>query len=173
MHARDNLEADAGLATMDLHRSNLLRIQIDELLEECQLDLDSKKWYSQAQAYMQNLSKIILGLHVEETSSQKQGDKPVSVKILPAGADAAGGGLSVDTFGCTKFNLFSTTKSGNAQVLPTFELMVKIPDDAFSGKDFMNYRYFDVSVLHVLFLNHSNFRLTSHPQRLATQRKKK
>jgi len=133
---------DAGLATMDLHSSNLLRMQVAELIDECQLDLDAKTWGAQVEEFIQLISKIVSSVHISNSRLQQQADKPVSVEIIPS--DDC---LSVLVMGCTKARLFLTTKSGNAKVVPTLELMVQIPETALSGKDFMNYRYFDVSLL--------------------------
>jgi hypothetical protein len=131
---------DAGLATVDLHRSNLLRLQVAQLLEECQLDLDSKKWRVETEEYIQLISKIVSKVDAKKTNFQERADKPISVEVVPSDD-----GLSVIVMGCTKNRLFMTNKAGNAQVLPTFELMVQIPECSFSGKDFISYRYFDVS----------------------------
>ena len=131
---------------MDLHQSNLLRMQVEELLEECQLDLDSKRWSMDAEQSIQLISKIVSNVRVHETHFQEQGDKPISLEIVPSDE-----GLSLIEMGCSKKRLFMTNKSGNAQVVPTFDLMVQIPERALSGKDFMSYRYFDVSSAANLF----------------------
>jgi hypothetical protein len=138
--ADHNTLEDAGLETLDLHRSNLLRMQIAELLDECQLDPDNMKWGREAEEFIQLISNLVSNIHVEEKCFQDQADKPISVDVLPSDC-----GLSVTPLGCTKSHFFMTKRSGNAQVLPTFELMVQMPESSLSGKDFMSYRYFDVS----------------------------
>jgi hypothetical protein len=132
------LESIDTSSTMDLHRSNLMRMQITELLEECQLDLETRKWAVEAQEYLQSLSKIIPKITINAKKYQDLADKPVSVEISE-------GRLTVEPIGCTKTPLSWTKKSGNAQVLPTFSLMVMIPSDVFGSKDYLNHRYFDVS----------------------------
>jgi hypothetical protein len=136
---------DAGLlevidtsATLDLHRSNLLRLQISELLEECQLDLESRRWNVTTQAYFQRLSAIIAGVSVDVKDFQDLADKPVSVELK------GGLKLSMEPIGCTKARFGWTKKAGNAHVPPTFDYMVQIPLEVFSGKDYMHHRYFDV-----------------------------
>jgi hypothetical protein len=136
---------DAGLlevidtsATLDLHRSNLLRLQISELLEECQLDLESRSWNVVTQEYFQQLSNIIAGVSVVEKDFQELADKPVSVELRGQLK------LSMEPIGCTKTRFGWTKKAGNAHILPTFDYMVQIPLEVFSGKDYMQYRYFDV-----------------------------
>lgn len=138
---------DAGLlevidtsATLDLHRSNLLRLQISELLEECQLDLENKRWSVATQEYFQHLSSIIGRVSVAEKDFQELADKPVSVELRLSGQVR----LSMEPIGCTKARFGWTKKSGNAQVLPTFDFMIQIPLKVFSAKDYMHYRYFDV-----------------------------
>jgi hypothetical protein len=148
---KDRIADDAALldsvdpaSTMDLHRSNLMRLQVKELLEECQLDLKEQKWASDAHEYLQTLTKIVSQCRIN------QGNKKLD--IIQDRADKVGGVLidastvlSVEPIGCTRSNLALTKKSGNAQVLPTFSLMVTFPCELYSSKDFLNYRYFDVS----------------------------
>lgn len=134
------LDAIDTASTLDLHRSNLLRLQVTELLEECQLDLEDRKWTIETQEYIHLLSKIISEVEVEETGIRELADKPLSVQLGPSKNLC----LSMQPIGCTKTRIGLTKKSGNAQVLPTFDYMVKIPSAVFSTKDYLNYRYFDV-----------------------------
>lgn len=134
------LEAIDTASTLDLHRSNLLRLHVAELLEECQLDLENRKWTVETQEYFHLLSKIISHVEVEETGIRDLADKPLNVHVGPSKALC----LSMQPIGCTKTRLGWTKKSGNAQVLPTFDYMVKIPSAVFSTKDYLHYRYFDV-----------------------------
>lgn len=126
-------------SAMNLHKSNLLRMQVNELLEECQFDLQSRKWASDAYAYLEMLSKLIPKIEFEMGSYQDTADKPVNVEIRK------GNSLAVEPIGFTKTPFAWTKKSGNAQVLPTFSLLVALPEDAFAAKDYLNNRYFDVS----------------------------
>jgi hypothetical protein len=92
---------------------------------------------------LQSLSKIIPTISIESAKKyQDRADKPVSVS-----ATTEGSRLTVEPIGCTKTPIGWTKKSGNAQVLPTFTLMVQLPSDIFSAKDYLNFRYFDVSFL--------------------------
>lgn len=146
MRTDEDLLVDAvdHASTIDLHRSNLLRMQVKELLDECRLDLENTKWASHAQEYLQLLTTTVRGISISEEGFQEQADKQVSVEIQAEGPSA----LLVEPIGCTKNRGGWTKRGGNAHVLPTFELMVKIPEIVFSKKDFMNYRYFDVSTCH-------------------------
>lgn len=114
-------------------------MQVNELLDECQFDLQTRKWASDANEYLQLLAKLISKISFKKTNYQNQADKPVSVQIDKEHA------LSVEPIGFTKVPLAWTKKSGNAQVLPTFTLSVTVPSDVFSTKDYLNHRYFDVS----------------------------
>lgn len=134
------LEAIDTSSTLDLHRSNLLRMQIVELLDECHLDMESRKWTVETQEYFHLLSKIISEIEVVEKQIRELADKPVSVELRQADEVS----LSMEPIGCTKSRLSWTKKSGNAQVLPTFDFMVQIPSAVFAAKDYMHYRYFDV-----------------------------
>eukprot|EP00934_Nitzschia_sp_Nitz4_P000925 Nitzschia sp. Nitz4//scaffold6_size259037//47180//50993//NITZ4_001049-RA/size259037-processed-gene-0.4-mRNA-1//1//CDS//3329556818//925//frame0 len=133
------LEAIDTSATMDLHRSNLLRMQVTELLDECQLDLDNTKWIGDATEYLHMISKTIAKTSFSVQSYQDLADKPVSLKLSGSGSST----LSVQLVGLTRSRLAYTKKSGNTHVLPTFDVKVQIPTDVFGGKDFMNHRYFD------------------------------
>eukprot|EP00536_Pseudo-nitzschia_multiseries_P002622 jgi/Psemu1/183925/e_gw1.35.172.1 len=113
-------------STMDLHRSNLMRMQVAELLEECQLDLKGRKWTVEAHDYLQTVTKLTAQAserHFLSTgeehpySFRDRADKVVHIEKLPA--------------------------AGNAQQLPTFSLMVKLPVEFFSPKDYLKHRYFD------------------------------
>ena len=135
------LEMVDPTTTMDLHRSNLLRLQVTELLEECQIvDLGSRKWAMNAQEYIQTVIQLVQTVpkksHPSKESTMILGDKPVSLQNWPT--------PHVEPIGCTKTNLAWAKPSGNAQVLPTFQLMVLIPSGVLGSKDYMQYRYFDV-----------------------------
>ena len=134
------LESIDTSSTMDLHRSNLLRMQVTELLEECQLDLQTRKWASDAQEYLQVLTKILSKVNIGGATKnyQDRADKPVSIPDTESR-------LVVEPIGCTKVPVGWTKKSGNAQVLPTFTLMAMLPADIFASKDYLHFRYFDVS----------------------------
>ena len=141
-------------STMDLHRSNLMRMQVKELLEECQLDIKGRKWTGHATEYLQELTNIISGASKdlfktkESYSIKDRADRVVHVeKIHPLKVSKNNNGnmFLIEPIGCTKSQFGWTKKSGNAQMLPTFSLMLKLPRELFSSKDYLNYRYFDVS----------------------------
>ena len=162
----DTIAKDAALldsidlsSTMDLHRSNLMRLQVTELLEECQLDIKGRKWAIEAHEYLQHLTKLIMQATkyhfvASPSKSQKEdalisikdrADKVVHIeKLAAATSTKKNNGIVMEPIGCTKSQFGWTKKSGNAQMLPTFSLMVKLPSEFFSSKDHLKYRYFDV-----------------------------
>lgn len=167
----DSVAQDAALlesivdasSTMELHRSNLMRLQVQELLEECQLDIKTRKWASEAQDYLKLVTKYISQVNDkilfagEETLSnnnkgisfQDQADRPVHLEPLSKRQQHSTTSplLHMEPLGCTKVQFGWTKKAGNAQQLPTFSCIVQLPSDLFLPKDYLHYRYFDVSVM--------------------------
>lgn len=149
----DRIAQDAALldsvdpsSTMDLHRSNLMRLQVKELLEECRLDLKERKWAGDAHEYLQTLTKLVSQCTLSDGNENEGGIQDRADKVGHVVIDSTTA-LSVEPIGCTRSNLGWTKKSGNAQELPTFSLMVKLPSKLFLSKDYLNYRYFDVSTV--------------------------
>jgi hypothetical protein len=164
--AGDTIAKDAALldsidmsSTMDLHRSNLMRMQVTELLEECKLNLKGQKWTAEAHEYLQTVTNLVSNAakqhfvvsssksKSEETrySIKDQADKVVHLEKLEATSKKKNNaGITIEPIGCTKSQFGWTKKSGNAQMLPTFSLMVQLPTEFFSSKDYLKYRYFDV-----------------------------
>lgn len=165
--AGDIIAKDAALldsidlsSTMDLHRSNLMRMQVTELLEECQLDLKGRKWTIEAHEYLQDVTKLVSQaakqhFMASSSSKSKKGETPFSIKdradkvvhiekLAATSSKKNNAGITIEPIGCTKSQFGWTKKSGNAQMLPTFSLMVKLPVEFFSSKDYLKYRYFDV-----------------------------
>jgi len=163
--ASDTIAKDAALldsidlsSTMDLHRSNLMRLQITELLDECQLDIKGRKWAIEAHEYLQHVTKLTSHAakqHFTVSSSSKskkeetpfsikdQADKVVHIEKIALSSKNNTAGITIEPIGCTKSQFGWAKKSGNAQMLPTFSLMVKLPVEFFSSKDYLKYRYFD------------------------------
>ena len=175
--AGDTITKDAALldsidlsSTMDLHRSNLMRMQVTELLEECQLDLKGRKWAIEAHEYLQQVTKLVSDAakqyfvsKKEETafSIQERADKVVHMEKI-VGTKKNNAGITIEPIGCTKSQFGWTKKSGNANVLPTFSLMVKLPGAFFTSKDYLKYRYFDVRTFSYIQIEAQKFNLHSH-----------
>jgi len=148
------LESIDLTSTMDLHRSNLMRMQVNELLEECKLDIKGRVWTTHAHEFLQDLTKIIsqgakqIFKSTSDHSIKDRADKVVHIEKIQSSSSLSkklkqNNILSVEPIGCTKSQFGWTKKSGNAQMLPTFSLMVKLSSELFSSKDYLSYRYFD------------------------------
>ena len=167
MDSNDITSASVIETSMGLHRSNMLRLQIQELLDECHIkELSSTKWALSAHEYLETVSNIITSevpsFHCNKKASSKNlSDKPVIIdwenKKSSNGSDDEENSdndndsdpLIVTPIGCTKSPIGWTKSSGNAKQLPTFTLMVQLPTSIFSSKDYLHYRYFDVSFVWV------------------------
>jgi hypothetical protein len=188
-------------ATMGLHRSNLMRLQVTELLQECHIpELAQTSWALDSHEYLVQLTDLVQQLPSFQYSStaaasssssskrlllQHRSDKPIVVNydgaVPPSSStndknnnnnntsnaatttttspknhhhhssSAAYRRLVVEPIGCTKTPVAWTKATGNAKLLPTFTLMVQLPTSMFATKDYLNYRYMDVSVAVVTF----------------------
>ena len=154
MDSNDITSASVIETSMGLHRSNMLRLQIQELLDECHIkELSSTKWALSAHEYLETVSNIITSevpsFHCNKKASSKNlSDKPVIIDWENKKSsndsddeensdnDNDSDPLIVTPIGCTKSPIGWTKSSGNAKQLPT---------SIFSSKDYLHYRYFDVS----------------------------
>ncbi|KAG7353253.1 Nrap PAP/OAS1-like domain containing protein [Nitzschia inconspicua] len=141
-------------STMELHRSNLMRLQVEELLEECLLDMKSRKWASEAQDYLQLVTKYVSQVNyktlIEGEPSCGSNNNVISLKDqadrvvhIPPLSEEKSPLLLMEPLGCTKSQFGWTKKSGNAKQLPAFSFMVQLPTEIFLPKDYLHYRYFD------------------------------
>ena len=152
---RSKMEADAEFldtidqtaSITDLHRSNLLRLQTVELLEQCQLELSVQeqhvKWAVSAHEYVTAVTSLIENMPTETIRHEKK--SPFSLrsdKKKHASVDLQT--LKVEPCGCYHAGIGMTTPAGNANVLPTLDLVVKLPNAMFDAKDYLRHRYFDV-----------------------------
>jgi hypothetical protein len=190
------METMDASATMGLHRSNLMRLQVTELLQECHIpELAQTSWALDSHEYLVQLTDLVQQLPSFQYSStaaasssssskrllfQHRSDKPIVVNydgaVPPSSStndknntsnaattttspknhhhhssSAANRRLVVEPIGCTKTPVAWTKATGNAKLLPTFTLMVQLPTSMFATKDYLNYRYMDVSVAVVPF----------------------
>ena len=156
------VDTSSDRAVVNLHKSNLLRLQTEELLKETTLSIDpadssidgtthdaAPKWITIAQQYVQDITRVLehdlslVKIQVQDPSSPfvLKSDNYRQWDDLSCGNQK----LKVQPKGCTSANLGFTKPAGNAQVLPTLELRVLIPTRGLvDPKDYMKYRYFDV-----------------------------
>lgn len=158
----DTMDHNQNTASItDLHRSNLLRLQTQELVTACQLDLAVQEqhvqWADVAHGYVSAVSALIETIpaatiqHSKKSPFVLQSDrKDLSVQLgsTDAATTASGvktsSGLQVESTGCYQAGIGLTVPSGNANVLPTLDLVIKLPNSMFDVKDYIRHRYFDV-----------------------------
>jgi len=211
--------ASAGAAAPDeeavaeLHRSNLLGLQCQELLQECSAGQD--KWVQSAVQYVKNVQQLVQECAIATTKAKandndRQNPFPrfSDQKISPTSiSNGAIDGLTASPTGCSvdmlhyhhhyhpattttaapvaaasgnvetsAAQLGLTSASGNANVLPTFDVVVRIPNTAFvavageetssssSSKRHARHRYYDTrnEVVWAVarYLSHKRFRST-------------
>jgi hypothetical protein len=174
----DTMDQNQNVTSItDLHRSNLLRLQTQELVTACQLDLQVQEqhvqWADVAHGYVSAISALIETIpattiqHSKKSPFPLQSDKKdldvqlgnstmggaaTATSTASGGGGGAGGaggvktssGLQVEATGCYQAGIGLTVPSGNANVLPTLDLVVKLPNSMFDVKDYIRHRYFDV-----------------------------
>jgi hypothetical protein len=167
----DTMDQNQNVTSItDLHRSNLLRLQTQELVQACQLDLAVQEqhvqWADVAHGYVSAISALIETIpaatitHSKKSPFPLQSDKKdldVQLGSISTGegegsntatATASGiktsSGLQVEAVGCYQAGIGLTVPSGNANVLPTLDLVIKLPNSMFDVKDYIRHRYFDV-----------------------------
>ena len=147
-------DTTADARVLDLHKSNLLRLQIDELLQETLLSVDpsdaidatfAAKWTAHAQDFVQSVSRMLqsISLHKiplnDAASPFVQHATQLTIDHLPS-TDKK---LIVQPRGCFAANVGYTKPAGNAQVLPTLHLSVCFPtEDLLDTKDYQKHKYF-------------------------------
>jgi hypothetical protein len=146
---KDEIQADASFLEavenplVEIHKSNVLKLEIEELLDECRLNFQDASWSKAASDYITFLSNIIT--NIPETEISKEGcpfilrSGKVSLTQMPLGLKL----LNAGSYG---FNGL-TKKSGNANVIPCLDCAIVIPDSYWHTKDYSNHRYLDVSII--------------------------
>jgi hypothetical protein len=150
---------DQTASITDLHRSNLLRLQTQELVSACQLELSLQEqhvqWADVAHEYINAVTALIETIpattirHSKQSPFLSQSDKKKDLTV-----ELGKTKLTVEPTACYQAGIGLTVPSGNANVLPTLDLVVKLPNDMFDDKDYLRHRYFDVRciILHCIAL---------------------
>lgn len=160
-----NQHNDGG-GIQELHKSQLLRVEVEELLKECRLPLslhgpapvDEVKWASAARQYATSIEQLIHKFHIREISDSNRSSSSLfplvppewdatkfqNVRLLPT--DAQEEKKSKSPVFQLRMKPASNgallSKAGNALVLPTLEYLVILPNNMFHSKDYRNGRYF-------------------------------
>ena len=165
--------ADNHTPLLELHRSNVLRMETDELLKECRLDLDTVAWGSYAMSYLQQVEGLLTNTNSSNnslaatTKKKNKKRKPLKCLVDPkdtpfakladktANTEASGQQLPLLSFETMGIATGSTPTSGvlglaksggNANQPPILSCGLVVPNDYWSGKDYLHHRYVDVSV---------------------------
>lgn len=134
---------------LELHRCNLLKIEVDELLDETVLNLTPSDanvgWATFARDYVAKVAATIRQMPACTVKKDgcpfvMQSDKVNEVQV-PANLNVE----PIGSFGANSIGL--TNKSGNANVLPTLDCAVLLPNSMWNPKDHLHHRYFDVSFI--------------------------
>ena len=143
------LDTVADTSVLHLHRSNLLRLQMEQMAEECTLNLDVQdanhvQWAPIAHEYMRHVAQLIENATKDGLELTPSKQAPFSYKSDRAAQKALSVSLPgpLETVLPTHFHNVSNP-SGNANVLPTLPLVVLLPSAMFDPKDYLRHRYFD------------------------------
>lgn len=146
---KNELQADASFLEavdaplLELHKSNILKLEIDELLDECRLNVLEVSWAKTARDYVALLSSVLSKL--PQTVVSKDGC-PFPLKSDKVATLGMPKDLAVVPTGSFGINCL-TKRAGNANVLPTLDCAIVVPDSFWNTKDYLNHRYMDVSSL--------------------------
>lgn len=157
----ESVDVNQVSSVVDLHRSNLLRIQTQELVEACTISPD-KQWVKIASEYMNHVSDLIGGMELADHLSELP-PAPFPTRLSDRHTfDFSGLAEALQVEPLSRPFLGLSTPSGNALVLPTFTLRVLLPPSLLEPKDHLRNRYFDVSLWEIasMFCISSRF---SHP----------
>lgn len=156
---QNELQADASfletVPLVELHKSNILKLEMEELLHECRMTSKDDATASPSREYIALLSNIISKLAAGEsgtatTTSKKdvvgcpfvlQSDKVATTTIALPSKPMALVPTGSHAIQC------GTKKAGNANVVPTVDCAIVIPNDYWNSKDYLNHRYMDVSAV--------------------------
>jgi U3 small nucleolar RNA-associated protein 22 len=150
----DDVQKDAEFladAVHDLHKSNLLRLQLELLVKECRLSLDEHEdgyvsWAPAARDYLEKLQTAIKQIKPKILTNS---DYDSYIAQLPTKliSDRAAESMELpwtESLDChLQSHQYMTKYRGNGNVLPTFKLAVVIPNSLFDSKDYLRNRYLD------------------------------
>ncbi|GAX25637.1 U3 small nucleolar RNA-associated protein 22 [Fistulifera solaris] len=150
----DDVQKDAEFladAVHDLHKSNLLRMQLELLVKECRLSLDEHddgcvSWAPEARDYLEKLQSSIK--RIKPTILTNSDSEPY-IAQLPTQliSDLAAESMELpwaESLDCyLQSHQYMTKYRGNGNVLPTFKMAVVMPNSLFDPKDYLRNRYLD------------------------------
>lgn len=153
---------DQTASVLDLHRSNLLRLQAEELVNECRLGNGTM---SQVNSFVEKLTPLLESVSISkidestltscpfkfhtkrsqllEGLKKKLPKKDMTLQVRPFTPLTESTASSVFHHlgrGCCGL----TKASGNANVLPTFDVILRMPNSLWEAKDYKSCKYLDV-----------------------------
>jgi len=147
VHAPRDVAADASfldnMPVLELHRSNVLRLESEELLQECRLDLHHVRWHTAAQQYISEVNTVLESIE-RSVVVNDECPLPLQADKLPSSSLKLGDAPLHVTYDISKNNIGMTTKQGNAKQLPLLQCSIVLPDSLWASKDYLHHRYFSV-----------------------------
>lgn len=144
VHASHDVAADADflehMPVLELHRNNILKLETDELLKECRLDLQHTKWHKAAQRYLSELNTVLEDINRNISIKSDECPLPLDADKLPSSMTLDKAHLHV----VLDKNVGITTRAGNAKDLPLLQCSIVLPNSLWKSKDYLHHRYFSV-----------------------------
>ena len=152
VHPTHDVAADAlfleSTPVLELHRSNVLRLETLELLKECRLDVQHVSWHAAAHDYIASLNQVLTKLPDQVDCKDEKCPFPLEADKPPTLTLSRDAPLHVAWHPASQVGI--TTRAGNAKELPLLDCTIALPNDLWSPKDYLNHRYFHVSKMRVM-----------------------
>ena len=142
------LSTTATAAFGDLHKTNVLRLEVDELLQASTVDYKHAKWHGTASDYATAVTGIVEQMSLSDNTTTPDACPFVHhhPKVVVPSSSRNNNKLQVKAMGCYQAEaLGMLTTAANARQWPTLDLRVVMPADLFDAKDYLKHRYFGVS----------------------------
>lgn len=140
--------SSASSSVGDLHKTNLLNLQVDELVAASRLDYMHVKWHAAAQEYVTAVTSIIEKLPLDQKIAWTEDCPFRRLSDSDDKKSSSKSRLACKPMGCYHAEgLGMMTPASNAKVLPTLDVRVSIPTEGLvETRDYLKDRYFDVRV---------------------------
>lgn len=141
------LEQVASSSVLELHRSNILRLQMDQMIDECKLecnvhDPNHVHWAPSADEYRKRLVEFIRQVPAGRLTPTTV-NPPFSLQSDRAAQKSLEVTLGENDLTTIVPHQNLSKPAGNANVLPTLHLVVVLSANLFDSKDYLRCRYFD------------------------------
>eukprot|EP00977_Amphora_coffeiformis_P026009 scaffold23639_cov191-Amphora_coffeaeformis.AAC.1 len=165
------LSTTTTAAVGDLHKTNVLRLEVDELLQASTVDYMHVKWHGSAQDYIAAVTQVIETMSLSNLIANTNTDsstascpfrtvtnKPIKWPAINNNNNNSKLRLQVKPTGCYQAEgLGMLTTAANAKMVPTLDLNVVLPADLLDTKDYLQHKgYFAVRNKHGVELQPMN-----------------